>query len=540
MDSNRYGRTLYLAYPCSVDAGIDPVLVINSVIRQTRQNSRYQDSEIRGKISRKIYKSLCHMCGCDESINPAELIKKARGMRTLWGYATAQDRTMMGEDAEKVEMYVRSKLLPAPEPQFIEHPFNIMGNRIGSRVISEVDNERISDLRGYLIDGQPGSVKFLYLSGHGLSPSIAYSLANCPADDETSKSAIWPWDLRRCMETMKKTPSEITREATTGDIVVFSSGLLTPEWVIDRIRDSESHGRRNTIIIVVDSCYSGMWRNRIITELQNSTKTKLKYARIILQTSCSHNEVSYGDLFTPLFCWLQYWGEEVMRNGVSAQQNSYLFQWQSPTFYDSNTQQSVNQTSVNVIKYQFGSKNFYFFNDSRIFHKAVALMCSYRDRTLVRGIPTNSIHKFFNSISANLPKKPKIISCKLKTIRNGTPMALFLVEWKNSFYHLHLHFKRFDNMVLSKITHVDVTKQSDIYRPQFTETGNKEYINSSHPVWVHIDCEQFANYCKEFMQKQNVNWKIRSSWNMTDSKPNGTIRSRCANLKIKLLTLSRT
>ena len=531
MDSNWFGRTLYLAYPCSVDAGIDPVLVIKVI----RQNSRYQDNEIRRKT---IYKSLCHMCNCNDSIKPKELIKKARGMRTLWGYATAQDRTMMGEDAEKVETYVRSKLLPAPEPQFIEHPFNIMGNRIGSRVISEVDNERISDLRGYLIDGQ-GSVKFLYLSGHGLSPSIASSLANCPADDETSKSAIWPWDLRRCMETMEKTPSEITREAKTGDIVVFSSGLLTPEWVIDRIRDSESHARQNTIIIVVDSCYSGMWRNRIITELQNSTKTKLKYARIILQTSCSHNEVSYGDLFTPLFCWLQHWGETIRRNGgVSAPQNSYLFRQQSPTFYDSIAQQSMNQMSVNVIKYQFGSKNFYFFNDSRIFYKAVALMCSHRDRRLVRGIPTDSIREFFNSIYANLPKKPKIISCKLKTIRNRTPMALFLVEWKNSFYHLHLHFKSFNYMVISKITHVDVTKQSDIYRTQFTETGNKEYINSGHPVWVYIDCEQFANYCKEFMEKQKVYWTKRSNWNMTDTKPSGMIRSRCANLKIKLLTHS--
>ena len=91
-------------------------------------------------------------------------------------------------------------------------------------------------------------------------------------------------------------------------------------------------------------------------------------------------------------------------------------------------------------------------------------------------------------------------------------------------------------MVISKITHVDVTNQSDIYRTQFTETRNKEYINSGHPVWVYINCEQFANYCQEFMEKQKVDWTKCSNWNMTDTKPSGMIRSRCANLKIKLLT----
>ena len=225
-------------------SGIDPVLVIKVI----GGNSRYQDNEIR----RKIYKSLCHICDCNENTKPAELMKKAQGMRTSWGYATAQDHTMMGEDVEKVEMYVRSKLLEgvAPELPFIEHPFNAMGNYMKSRVISEVDNEHIGDLRDYLTNGQ-GSVKFLYLSGHGLSPLIASSFANCPADDKTNKSAIWPWDLRRCMETMMKTPSEITREPKTGDIVVFSSGLLTPEWIIGIVNYLLDETRLSLLLIHV-------------------------------------------------------------------------------------------------------------------------------------------------------------------------------------------------------------------------------------------------------------------------------------------------
>lgn len=375
-------------------------------------------------------------------------------------------------------------------------------------------------------------MKLLYLSGHGLSPRVAFSLANCPADNETKKSAVWPWDLRRCQETMGRTPLEITSGARAGDIVVFSSGLLTPEWVIDRIRDSESFARNNTVIIVIDACFSGNWRSRIIAELQNPSKCKLQYARVLVQTSCGNMEVSYGDLFTPLFCWLQSNGETV----IPAMQNSHLFKQQSPTFYDSASAQPSDQP---VVRHNCGDKNFYFFNCPKTFHNAVTLMCERRNTKLKRGIPDNEITNFFESIYDNSQEKPNIVSCKLKTMSNSTPLALFLMEWKNKFYHLHIHFYAFNNMRISGVTHVDVTKQSDIFRPQFTETGEKKYIASTQDtfgVWNLITSQQFADYCKSFVRGQNLIWERRSSWQMTDSMPRGMIRSRCASLQIKLLT----
>ena len=439
---------------------------------------------------------------------------------------------MMFQDVTMIEEYVENFLEPA---QFIRHGINNFPCCL--KVINEVDDEHIGDLGGFLSTVQY-TVKFLYLSGHGLSPSIASRLANSPADNETNRSAVWRWELRNCQKTMGKKPLEITMNAKAGDIVVFSSGLLTPEWVIHKIRKSESQQRYNTVIIVIDACFSGRWRSRIKTELQ---KLRLRYARILVQTSCSDNEPSYGDLFTPLFCRLQH--DNNIMHRVS--KDSHLFEQQSPTFYD-----SAGEQNQPVVKHRFGGKDFYFFNDPRIFHNAVAFECSCRNVALERGIPQNEIYNFFNSIYENSPDKPTIVSCRLKTIENGTPMALFLVEWHEKFYHLHIHFYGFHSMIISGVTHVEVTEHSDIYRsrftetdcphftetdcPRFTETESKEYIDH-WSVWQLIDNEKFANYCKKFMEEQKVNWTKRSSWNMEDTKPSGMIRSRCATLEITLL-----
>ena len=196
-----------------------------------------------------------------------------------------------------------------------------------------------------------------------------------------------------------------------------------------------------------------------------------------------------------------------------------------------------------MVRLECGGKWFYFFNDPRIFYNAAADMCMTKSRA--RGIPENKIYKFFHSIFTDSPDKPDIVSCKLKTISNGTPFALFLVEWQvlKKLYHLHVHFCAFNKMIISGVTHVNVTEASDIYRAQFDveyqEEGKKDYIDPDediYHVWEFIDSEQFSKYCKKFITDQGLDWTKRSSWYMEDSKPSGKIRSRCASLEMKLLT----
>ena len=168
-------------------------------------------------------------------------------------HATAQDHTIMFHDVNVVVQCINDILVPR---QFLIHAINDY-----LRVINEVGDEHITTIRGLLKHVDVGQrVRFLYLGGHGIPGSVASALAESPANDETNKSKVWHrWDLRWCLETMGKKPSEITKGAQKGDIVVFSSGFLTPEWVVDRIEESEAHKICNTVIIVVDACFSGCW-----------------------------------------------------------------------------------------------------------------------------------------------------------------------------------------------------------------------------------------------------------------------------------------
>ena len=52
---------------------------------------------------------------------------------------------------------------------------------------------------------------------------------------------------------------------------MFSSGLLTPEWVISVLQEAElQHHSNNTNVIVVDACYSGTWVGRMKVELEKA------------------------------------------------------------------------------------------------------------------------------------------------------------------------------------------------------------------------------------------------------------------------------
>ena len=82
---------------------------------------------------------------------------------------------------------------------------------------------------------------------------------------------------------------------------MFSSGLLTPEWIISVLQEAELQQQNqidNSILIVIDACYSGTWVGRMRTALN---KNPLKYTRILLQTSCGPDEEAYGLSFTPRF-----------------------------------------------------------------------------------------------------------------------------------------------------------------------------------------------------------------------------------------------
>ena len=126
-------QALYLAYPCSVDAGTDPVVVVKKLI------NRYCGSTTR-EAKREIHKLICRLCCCDEStIDRNKFLSIAHRMRNSWDYSNAQDHTMMLKDVNNIERYVNGGL----KPIFQIHSLN---QHLRCKVINEIDNERILEV----------------------------------------------------------------------------------------------------------------------------------------------------------------------------------------------------------------------------------------------------------------------------------------------------------------------------------------------------------------------------------------------------------
>ena len=265
---------------------------------------------------------------------------------------------------------------------------------------------------------------FFCLCGHGLSEEAATNLRDNPADDTTKKSREWTWDFRDCenLNGMNQKASDMILQAHKGDIIVFDSGLLTPQWVVKKLRGCEENLRsqkkpvQNTIVIVIDACYSGNWKTRMQRCL---TDEPLQFTRVILQTSCGEDEVSYGGCFMPVFCALQ--DDKKCNTLLLLYENKEfvdrigLLYDQTPTFYDS--------------KYRLNCPKEFYFPDNPSFFEFCRKCLTIQNWTATRGIPSKK-YSDFKSFSSN-SNHPKIYCFRLTTMKkNNSPMAFFLIEWQ--------------------------------------------------------------------------------------------------------------
>ena len=332
---------------------------------------------------------------------------------------------------------------------------------------------------------------------------------------------------------MDQSPKVMTRNAQKGDIVVFSCGLLTPEWVVKKLKGCEDNLKsrnkvvENTIVIVIDSCYSGVWNTRMRQSLSAEPAKPLQCTRVILQTSCGENEVSYGQCFTPVFCALQDGDKRKELLQAYENHNQPLdgadesFEWspQIPTIYDSRNE-------------AIGIEVPYFFQDANFFTFCLKTLTISWFFANPRGIPDDQLKSFFESFGSQQP--PPIYCFKLKRHRSGSPQAFFLMEWNSKLYHIHLHFNNFNGMKLTGVSHVDVSETGSwpIYAeidPKVTKC--RINYNCGNQQWgiVERNKQNMIDHCKAFVNEQKT-WDREEDWTMTHAIPN-LIRSRSAHFK---------
>lgn len=215
----------------------------------------------------------------------------ARQLQGKWGYSKEKDETKMRSDIGIIQDFFQLS-----QPFYDDKDLSI---------ITEHGNERMGIMSSFLKNNR-SSVQILFVTGHGISHECATTLQGGVLDKTRWKcdNGVWKWPLHDVTEGlgMPHTPETVMRGAKKGDVGIFSCGLLTPEWVLGKIEERDVDQRQSTIIIILDSCYSGAWVDRMRKELQPN---HIKHTRVILQSSCGPGESVAGVTFTPLWHQLQ-------------------------------------------------------------------------------------------------------------------------------------------------------------------------------------------------------------------------------------------
>ena len=442
---------------------------------------------------------------------------------TKWRRTHEVDKTNMTGDYSEVEMTLKDCKLR-------KHP--------NSQVIDEVRDEHVSDIRSrltYVNTDYPDihQLTVLCIIGHGLSEDMA---------EHVRKTGEWRWDMPDCEEEngIGKTEENVKKEAAKGDIVVFASGFLSPNWVVKRLREREVKGVESTVVIIIDSCYSGVWTRKISDSLRAKP---LDHTRVIVQTACGENETSYGGIFWPSFQALQHDNGTSFPPENAPEPAAPEPPLQTPTFYNSYYPDESYAGSTTV-ELDLGGTEMRFFTDGRFFNK----FCDEAFYASSRGVPDTDLEMFFKSFRNE--GESEIRCYRLKRYvdikkpeheRRDEPMALILVKWQENQYHLHLHFTDFPCRLenLESVSHVETRAANRPFGgpiPKYERKevkGTKKSIKRSDPedqeAWAYIKGSLLVD--KSIEKVGQHTWDDETCWRMDNTEPPNVIRSRSAILQ---------
>ncbi len=294
-------KTACYAYPCSVDNGVGGEHLLSYIKKKYVHNGRVESyskwEHLVPDIGDKVIK------GWDEV--KIEIERSDRYTKLCEGKTNFVDKTSMKKD---FDTFMNSSIV---SEQTELHPY--------ADVITELHNTQLKSLSQFLQE-KSDEIKILCLIGHGISEEIARLISETPPDYDGTSCTVPSeanmtnpfvyWPLINCdgKEGLGEgyTAKSVCKNAKKGDIGVFASGFLTPEWIIEQLRKREANpvngSLPSTLVLLVDSCYSGVWIDRIRSTLG---KEKLNNTRVVVQTSCKADKTCQGECFIPPWVELQ-------------------------------------------------------------------------------------------------------------------------------------------------------------------------------------------------------------------------------------------
>ena len=369
----------------------------------------------------------------------------------------------------------------------------------------------------------------LYYTGHGLSVEGATRLNGAHSSSPLLENVGYHYNKEYFSAAQPNLPTN--RNVKGGELCLHDvgfcdlQGLLEP-WTAAVKKESterfcEKHNKH--VVIIADSCYSG----KLVEDLNKLSQTRGPWnengCTVTVQSACSSEEPTYGGYFTPRFVYYnQPENEEKLKqlieewNGKNEiEKDAYReFTLPSPQVATTRAPENVDSENDPVLKVFLQGFRLYLFRDAGFFK-----FCCVEDSIKALGPPralnNNSVGQFLSQ------RNFSIMDYKLKRMRNGTPMALVLVNNPHDQKHVicvHIHFN--DSITeLGNISGVNLVEHRRPKRacPNLLFLASdyrraKWYLNPGEHALLY---SELVKQCKSYVEaKEPGRWGDVTRWNM--------------------------
>jgi hypothetical protein len=381
----------------------------------------------------------------------------------------------------------------------------------------------------------------LYYAGHGLSEQGATNLNNANPNEGQRQSSSPRLDQVRFTDPKQYSAAAegfLTSNRTVkgGELCLHDvgfcdlQGLLKP-WIAAVKEKSinlphDSVKKNKHLVVVADSCYSGKLTEDLEKLALTSGPWNKNDCTVTVQSASGSGEPTIGDYFTPCFV---YFNKPENRPFLQKLKN----EWNNKSEIEKNAYRAVDLPSPQVATTMPSEKlsseeddpilvlpviqgvQLTLFRDAGFF-KFCFLSFSGIVGSKARALTDTTADRFLSQDDFD------ILDYKLKTMKkNGTPMALVLVEDPNDNAHVvcvHIHFRNENTSNLDNVSGVNL-----IHHNRPTNVGDEGHLfleatpNDKLKIWS----EDAAKYrhlveqCEIYVNTTEPGrWAEPSRWNM--------------------------
>ena len=377
----------------------------------------------------------------------------------------------------------------------------------------------------------------LYYSGHGLPRNhTLVGRSSFPALEKLNFTYSKQDELLHARNLQPLNDLNPSQQLKGGELLLHDVGfcdlqaLLTPWVAAVTEKSNNAPGRvkeKKHLVVIADSCFSGVLAQDLQRLMQREGPWNKNGCSVTVQSACSNDEPTFGGYFTPCFVhfnkkenWQDLENLKKEWDNLSDKQEYQDSNLPSPQVKTTRQEGSAPTMELHIQGFRLT-----LFRDPAFFKFCyVSYFTSAIINNPPRGLTEGTAQQFLEQ------EELDVIDYKLKTIANGTPMALVLLDSEDENYLVcaHIHFKdtsstNFSNSSGFRLVHHKQQNNPCLISPQ--EDPKIRILRRCAKT------RRLFEACKRYVkEKEPGRWEDVARWNMRNSElgVNGKFKSRSA------------